>query len=116
MVLTIDQEPEQPRISDALKYCNSVRLFINSFPRLELVDTGSEVTLISKELYDKIKLGRPNFVKKRSNVARFITANKSSLTVYCKLDVEFRINGLVIPFCVNVVDGLSNHCILGMDI
>jgi O-acetyl-ADP-ribose deacetylase (regulator of RNase III) len=75
------------------------------------------LTVISRKLCDRVtgKGGYPRRGKRDPHASHLIAANKTSLKRYGNVEVDFRINGLVIPFSVAVVDQLNHDCIIGVD-
>ena len=80
-----------------------------------MVDTGARYTVISQQLYERIKSGRAKPVKYRRFNLDLNAANNTAVKVVGSAEVTFRIAGLLIPFEVRIVQRLSQDVILGLD-
>ena len=110
-----DQGP-RPRINVMTEADrNNVLVYINTLPQRALVDTGAKYTVISQQLYERIKSGRAKPVKYRQFDLDLNAANNTAVKIIGSAEVKFRIAGLVIPFEVKIVQRLSQDVILGMD-
>ncbi len=76
-----------------------------------LIDTGSELTLLNKNIYDKL-LVKPKIEK---NKLMLQSANGSDITVLGKINLDFKIQGLKFNHTFIVVEGLTRSAILGRD-
>jgi predicted aspartyl protease len=89
-----------------------IPIFINQTPVRALVDTGADLTIISGKFFRKISKGTKT-VKRIGQ--KIFTADASPLNVDAVVETEIKINGLRIPFSVNVIEKLNFDAILGLD-
>ena len=90
---------------------NSCKVQIQRCVIRALVDTGSELTLLNKRIYDSLTF-KPQL--KRKNISLH-SANGSSMTVLGVVDLEFKIHGLKLSQETLIVSDLSRNMILGRD-
>ena len=76
-----------------------------------LIDTGSELTLLHKRIYDALTYKMP---LRRKDISLH-SANGSSLTVHGVVELKFKIHGLQLSQEALVVSDLSRSMILGRD-
>ena len=60
---------------------NNVLVYINTLPQRALVDTGAKYTVISQQLYERIKSGRAKPVKFRKFELDLNAANNTAVKV-----------------------------------
>ena len=76
-----------------------------------LVDSGAQVSLISKKMYDNLQF-KPKMVRAGPKLQ---AANGESLKVLGSTNLTFTVNGLTMRQTFCVTDGLNRNFILGMD-
>ena len=76
-----------------------------------LVDSGAQVSLISKKMYDNLPF-KPKMVRAGPKLQ---AANGESLKVLGSTNLTFTVNGLTMRQTFCVTDGLNRNFILGMD-
>ena len=89
-------------------------LYLGSKKTYSLVDTGADISLISKETFDKIN---------PKNVSEFSTENcvplqsvsGQKLQSFGTAVLQVQMSKFSQPFKFQIVDGLKNQCILGSD-
>ena len=76
-----------------------------------LVDSGAELTLINKKIYDSLKYKVPI---KRKNIA-LQSANGSSINALGEIELSFKMGGLKLEHNFIVVSNLNRGVLLGRD-
>ena len=76
-----------------------------------LIDTGSELTLMKKAIYDNLPI-KPRL--ERNNVT-LQSANGSDLSVVGKIQLDFKIQGLKFNHTFIIVKDLTRSAMLGRD-
>ena len=90
---------------------NSCIMKVQGLTIRSLIDTGSELTLINRKIYDSLK-NKP--VLKRSKIALH-SANGSHMEVCGVIDLDIKIQGLKFNHPFIVVKDLTRNSILGRD-
>jgi hypothetical protein len=90
---------------------NFLALQVNFKSVLGLIDTGAITSCISEQFARFLRL-KPVPCKEK---IKLISANSSPICSLGTVDIEFSIQGLVIPFTVHVLKSLSHKLILGQD-
>ena len=82
-----------------------------------LVDTGADRSLISDAFYAKLikSNSRTKLATPRQGRTSISDPTGRSLHIVGSVDTDIRVNGMVIPFTFDVVQGLSIDLILGVD-
>ena len=97
----------------SLKDSSYIWISINHQKVRALVDTGAGVTCISKKMADKLKLKIEPV--KPGRIKNFSTASGTSLNAVGIAQIDFNLNGLIIPFDAFVLLNLNESLILGVD-
>ena len=87
-----------------------VKILCNNTPQEALIDTGSAISIIHKQLLEKIT--HQNFVKKPKN---HISANCSTISIIGETLLEINVNGLETYVTADVSTNLVTDLILGND-
>ena len=90
---------------------NILTIRLDRQPVRALVDTGSELTLINKQVYDSMK-NKPPLTKKHITLQ---SANGGELEVAGTAELQFKIQGMKYTHDFLVVGDLSRRVILGRD-
>ena len=112
---SIDQRP-LPRIRFAQRPKNTIHIYVNTLPISAVLDTGSERTVISNILFERIKSGRAKPLRHQAFRSTMTAANQTIVECLGTVTVNFRMGGLVIPYDCRIVNNLTNDCIIGMDL
>ena len=96
---------------------NLVPVFLGSAPGRALVDSGAVRSIMSGEMYRRIKK-RGTVVKHVTSeqLPRLISADSSPLTAQAVIDIDVKVGGVKFPFVFVVVEKLGFDCLLGMDL
>ena len=90
---------------------NSCVLNLQGLSLRSLIDTGSELTLINKKIYDTLS----NKPKVQRNHISLHSANGSKMSVLGSVTLDFKIKGVKFTHNFLVVSDLSRNVILGRD-
>lgn len=85
---------------------------IYGMPAKGLLDSGSQLTLISEEVYQKLKCKN---LQPLSRPTKITSANGTELTALGRLSIPFNFQGVMKIVPTIVVRQLTVSCILGMD-
>ena len=77
-----------------------------------LIDTGSVISILSRSCLRSLKIDE-KFITASSR--EFILADNSKFHILGTVEIDLKLNGLIVPFNFFVADQLSDHCILGTD-
>jgi hypothetical protein len=91
---------------------NFLALQVNFKSVLGLIDTGAITSCCISEQFARFLRLKPVQCKEK---IKLISANSSPICSLGTVDIEFLIQGLVIPFTVHVLKSLSHKLILGQD-
>jgi O-acetyl-ADP-ribose deacetylase (regulator of RNase III) len=96
---------------------NLIHISIESLPTCALCDSGSSVSLISQQFYQRLlkKHDRLKSFNSTPNAANLYAANNSKLKVKTTVDLTVRLQGITIINSFIVVDELAYNVILGAD-
>lgn len=95
--------------------CPRIIISLFSVPILALIDTGSQITTISEELYQYLSLHGKVTELPLSNVSIYAAIGKSSTNIKKQIFYDFMIGENKISSCFLVVPKLSAQIILGND-
>lgn len=87
-----------------------VKILCNNTPQEALIDTGSAITIIHKDLLDNIEHGK--FIPKLKN---HLSANCSTLNIIGEIQLEIKIKGRKTSVIADVTTNLVTNLILGSD-
>jgi len=96
-----------------LRKKNTVEIRIGQRKTHALVDTGSQITLVNRQFFDKT-----NFVNKPFEQPDFYFikgVGGRRLTILGKMSVPIQINHEIFTFPIHVVEDLTHSCIIGLD-
>jgi len=96
-----------------LKHSNYITVSVKRLKIKALIDTGAGTTCISKRIVDKINLPIEPF--KPGELCNLFAANATKLDALGTVNVDYNLNGLIIPFVTVVIANLNDSCILGSD-
>ena len=91
----------------------TVTATINNVSVTFLLDTGSALTILNKNVWDKCK--QPGDHLEPWNQQSSVGAEGTILRVYGLACVQWKIDGMVFSHSVVVVDPLTTEAILGLD-
>jgi O-acetyl-ADP-ribose deacetylase (regulator of RNase III)/transposase InsO family protein len=109
----------RPRPPITKAACNLISAYVNSVPTSVLIDTGATETMLSNKIFQlpvrKHKIN-PNGTEPvvQPEPCKLISANGSPLQVLGSVEVDIKLNGVIIPFSLIIVDDLAFDVILGM--
>ena len=96
-----------------------IAAFIGKHPVKALVDSGSTLSLISSNIFNKLKQIHVNSKKQdfdfKCSNANICNASNDKMKVIAEVDTEIKIHGLSIPFTFHVIDGLAFDTIIGVN-
>ena len=87
-----------------------VKIVCNNTPQKALIDTGSAITIIHKQLLNKIP--HKQFLEKPKN---HLSASCSTVNIIGEIPLEIKINGMVTTVVADVATDLVTNLILGND-
>ena len=87
-----------------------VKIRCNNTPQEALIDTGSAITIIHKDLLNNIQHGQ--FIPKSKN---HLSANCSTLNIIGEIPLEIKINKIKTKVIADVTTNLVTNLILGSD-
>jgi len=98
--------PIQPQAA-----CNLIPAFINCVPTSCLIDNGATIGMISNALFQKlVKLHRINPTGTqpvaKPERRRLVSADGSPLQVIASVDVDIKLNGVIVPFNLIIVNDI----------
>lgn len=110
-------EPEKVNneIKERTPPCLKIILTIKSVPLLALIDSGSQITAISEEIYKYLLLHGKLTELPVSNVILFTAIGKKSTTIKKQILCEIEIGGQIIQSRFLIVPYLISQLILGND-
>ena len=94
-----------------MKNSNYITISIMGRKTKALIDTGSGSTCISKQFVDKIKAKIEPL--KPGELSNLFAANGSRLKAIGTVDVDFDLNGLLVPFVAIVIENITDAVIIG---
>ena len=99
-------------------YCNSVventnciAVKINSRSTRALIDTGSSVTAVSEEFFNKLKV--PPHLLQRPNINNLVSANKTPLLNLGTVELHVNLQGISCAFRFCVLQNLNHDVLFG---
>ena len=87
-----------------------VKILCNNTPQEALIDTGSSITIIHKQLLDKIP--HTKLIKETKN---HLSASGSNINIIGETTLEININGMITSIIADVATDLITNLILGND-
>ena len=87
-----------------------VKILCNNTPQNALIDTGSAITIIHKQLLNKIP--HKQFLEKTKN---HLSASCSTVNIIGEVPLEIKINGIITKVLADVATDLVTNLILGND-
>jgi hypothetical protein len=100
-------------VDEAISNGNFVFGNINHIKSRLLLDTGASKSCISLSFLKRLKLEAKPL--NTGDIRRLFTANQTSIEIVGTIDLDVRIQGLLIPFTFNVLNKLAYNAILGID-
>jgi hypothetical protein len=100
-------------VDEAISNGNFVFGNINHVKYRLLLDTGASKSCISLSFLKRLKLEAKPL--NTGDIRRLFTANQTSIEIVGTIDLDVRIQGLLIPFTFNVLNKLAYNAILGID-
>ena len=89
-------------------------LYLGKKKVYSLVDSGADISLISRQLFDQIA-AKNKFEFSSKNAVPLQTASGQRLKNFGTVVLEMKIAGFSHPFKFQIVEGLKNDCLLGND-
>ncbi len=80
-----------------------------------LIDTGADRSVMSRELWLKLRRHKPRRYALNSSPIKMQAANGHAMEVCGQVLLYFRLGDTLLQYTVHVVDGCSDELILGMD-
>ena len=90
-----------------------VKCDVNGNQVTALVDTGAAVTLIHRDVFNKV---RCTSTKTRTTSCTIVGANNNPLTVRLAAEINLKLEGIVVNLEVLVCDDLAQDLLIGTDI
>ena len=90
---------------------NSCLLKIGNQKFRSLVDTGADVSLINKKIFQNLK-ERPRITRARPSIQ---SVNGEAISVEGCADISFKLGNLILTHTFYIVDGINRNLILGRD-
>ena len=87
-----------------------VKILCNNTPQKALIDTGSAITIIHKQLLNKIP--HKQFIEKAKN---HLSASCSTVNIIGEILLEINVNGIITTVVADVATDLVTNLILGND-
>ena len=87
-----------------------VKILCNNTPQKALIDTGSAITIIHKQLLNKIP--HKQFLEKPKN---HLSASCSTVNIIGEISLEINVNGMITTVVADVATDLVTNLILGND-
>ena len=92
---------------------NLIKVELNGYSTLSLVDTGASRTVASEEC--RRQIGAPLQPLQHGEINKLYAADGRVVDIKGKIDCDVNINGLIIPFKILIVNHLTQKLIIGQD-